>query len=355
MEQSANKWEVRSMHLNDRKIRVLQAIIQDYIDTAEPVGSRTLSRKYSLGVSPATIRNEMSDLEELGYLTQPHTSSGRVPSDKGYRLYVDNLMEIKVIADLQRRNIKANLLKQFGEVEQLLQYSSRIISQLTNYTSAVLTPQIKDDKIRHIQLIPMDTKKIIAVMITDTGMIKNHIINVKEGIDFEQTEKVTNLLNNRLQGMAIKDIEMTMLDNLKKELYEFNTLIEAITPKLFKALEDIEDVELFLSGTTNIFDFPEYNDIFKAKNFLTLLEDKEIIMDLISSTGNKGIDISIGSENIYEEVRDCSIVTATYKIKGNLVGKLSVIGPTRMDYSNVVGVMNQISRYINELLRSRYR
>lgn len=343
------------MHLNDRKTKILHAIIQDYINTAEPVGSRTLSKKYSLGVSPATIRNEMSDLEELGYLMQPYTSAGRIPSDKGYRLYVDSLMEIKSIADLQRKNIKTNLLRQFGEAEQLLQYSSKIISQLTNYTSAVLTPQIKENKIKHIQLVPIDIKKIIVVMITDTGIVKNHIINVAEGIDYAQIQKVTNLLNSKLKGKTIKDIEASLLGELKEELYEFNSLIESVVPKLFNALERIEDVELFLSGTTNIFNFPEYNDILKAKNFLTMLEEKEFIENLISSSGNQGINISIGSENLYEEAKECSLVTATYKIDGNIVGKLSVIGPTRMDYSNVVGVMKQISQYINELLRTRYK
>lgn len=343
------------MHLDDRKIKILQAIIKDYIDTAEPVGSRTLSKKYSLGVSPATIRNEMSDLEELGYLMQPHTSSGRIPSDKGYRLYVDNLMEIKAIADLQRNSIKKNLLKQFGEVEQLLQYSSKIISEITHYTSAVLTPQIKENRIKHTQLVPIDDKRIIAVIITDTGILKNLIIDVVEGLDYDQLQKVTNLLNKKLQGMTIKDVEGSLLNDLKEELYEFNSIIESVVPKLFSVLEGMEDVELFLSGTTNIFNFPEYNDILKAKNFLTMLEEKEIIRNLISATGDQGISISIGRENFYKEAQDCSLVTATYKVNGNIVGKLSVIGPTRMDYSNVVGALKQISQYINELLRTRYR
>lgn len=343
------------MHLDDRKIKILQAIIKDYIDTAEPVGSRTLSKKYSLGVSPATIRNEMSDLEELGYLMQPHTSSGRIPSDKGYRLYVDNLMEIKAIADLQRNSIKKNLLKQFGEVEQLLQYSSKIISEITHYTSAVLTPQIKENRIKHIQLVPIDDKRIIAVIITDTGILKNLIIDVVEGLDYDQLQKVTNLLNKKLQGMTIKDVEGSLLNDLKEELYEFNSIIESVVPKLFSVLEGMEDVELFLSGTTNIFNFPEYNDILKAKNFLIMLEEKEIIRNLISATGDQGISISIGRENFYKEAQDCSLVTATYKVNGNIVGKLSVIGPTRMDYSNVVGALKQISQYINELLRTRYR
>lgn len=343
------------MDLNERKTKILQAIIRDYIETAEPVGSRTLSKKYDLGVSSATIRNEMSDLEELGYLTQPHTSSGRIPSDKGYRIYVDNLMEIKIIADLQRKNLKNKLLQQFGEVEQLLQYSAKVISQLTNYTSAVLTPQIREDKIRHIQLVTIDRQNMIAVMVTDTGSIKTPLVSVPGGIEYSKVEKLSNLLNSKLQGMTIKDIEIKMLKDLQIELHEFNNTMESIVPKLFTFLEGIDDVELFLSGTTNIFNFPEYHDVLKAKTFLTMLEEKQIITDLISSSNNDGISISIGSENLYQEAKECSIVTATYKIEDNVIGKLSVIGPTRMDYSNVVGAMKQISQYINELLRTRYK
>ncbi len=226
---------------------------------------------------------------------------------------------------------------------------------MTNYTSAVLTPQIKEDKIQHIQLVPIDKNTIIIIMVTDTGIVKNHTIKVFEEIEFDRIQKVTNLLNHRLQGMTIKDIEAKLLQSIEQELKEFNILIESIIPKLLNVLIGIDDVELFLSGTTNIFNFPEYNDIFKAKSFLTMLEEKELIKDLISSTGDQGLYISIGSENPHKEAQDCSLVTATYKIDNKIVGKLCVIGPTRMDYSNVVGVMNQISRYINELLRSRYR
>lgn len=343
------------MELNDRKIKILQAIIRDYIETAEPVGSRSLSKNHDLGISAATIRNEMSDLEELGYLVQPYTSAGRVPSDKGYRIYVDNFMEIKMIADLQRRNMKKKLIEQFGEVEQLLQDSARIISQLTNYTSAVLTPQIKDDKIKHIQLVPIDKNNMIAVIMTDTGSIKSPLVTVPDKIEYSEVEKLSNLLNDKLQGMAIKDIGLSILEDLQVELYELNNMIESVAPKIFTFLEDIDDVELFLSGTTNIFNFPEYNDILKAKTFLTMLEEKEIITDLISASKNDGISISIGSENLHQEAKDCSLVTATYKIDENIIGKLSVIGPTRMDYANVVSVMDQISKYINELLRTRYK
>jgi heat-inducible transcriptional repressor len=344
------------MELNERKLKILQAIIQDYIDTAEPVGSRTLSKKFNLNVSAATIRNEMADLEELGYLTQPHTSAGRVPSDRAYRLYVDNLMEIKRIADIQRHHIKQSLLKRFGEVEELLQYSSKVLSELTQYTSVVLASQIKENKLRHIQLVPVDSENVIAVIVTDTGIIKNPVLKVNGEVDYNILNSISNFLNENLQGLTIKDIESKLVNELKLELYEYSSIVQSITPKLFTVLESINDVELFLSGTTNIFNFPEFNDVFKAKNFLRMLEKKQLISSLIaSSSNNGGLTISIGSENIPQEAKDCSLVTATYKIEGNTLGWLSVIGPTRMDYANVVSVMAQISKTLNEMLKTRFK
>lgn len=343
------------MKLNDRKITILQAIIHDYIQTAEPVGSRTLSKKYDLGISPATIRNEMSDLEELGFLKQPHTSAGRVPSDKAYRLYVDDLMEIKRITDYHRQQMKSDLLKKFGEVEQLLQYSSKIISQLTNYTSVVLAPHIKENRIKHIQLVPIDNESILAVMVTDMGIIKNPILRVNGRIDSYTLDRISNIINSKIQGKTIKEVESDIVKSIKFEINDFAELVEDIFPGIMSGLESDDGFELFMSGATNIFNFPEYNDLLKAKAFLKMLEEKQILSSLITSSNDSGLTISIGSENTCEEAKECSLVTATYKIDGNVIGWLSVIGPTRMDYSNVAGVMLQVSQYINDLLRKRYK
>lgn len=343
------------MKLNDRKITILQAIIHDYIQTAEPVGSRTLSKKYDLGISPATIRNEMSDLEELGFLKQPHTSAGRIPSDKAYRLYVDDLMEVKRIAEYHKQQMKSDLLKKFGEVEQLLQYSSKVISQLTSYTSVVLAPQIRENKIKHVQLVPIDSQNILTVMVTDTGVVRNPILRVSERIDSSTLERISNIINAKIQGKTIKEIEKDIILSVRSELNEFADLIQTIFPEIFSNLEDSDGFELFMSGATNIFNYPEYNDLLKAKSFLKMLEEKEIITSLIASSNDPGLTISIGSENICEEAKECSLVTATYKLDGSVVGWLSVIGPTRMDYSNVAGTMLQVSQYINDLLRKRYK
>ena len=342
------------MELNERKLKILQAIVQDYIQTAEPIGSRTLTKRYNIGVSPATIRNEMADLEDLGFLTQPHTSAGRIPSDKAYRLYVDYLLQMKKIASFQRDTMKSNILKRFGELEDLLQYSSKVLSQLTNYTSIAMAPQIKGSKLKHIQLVPIDQENIIAMIITDTGVIKKPLLKVPGGMDYEQTLKVSALLNEKLAGLTFQDIEQQLVGELKQEAHQFSNIIQRVVPEVFKTLEEIDEFELYLNGTTNIFNFPEFSDIFKAKSFLTMLEEKALISNMITSTDGDGLTISIGSENLFQEAKDCSLVTATFKLEGNIMGWLSVIGPTRMDYSHVISVMDQISSYINQLLKIRY-
>lgn len=341
------------MDLNERKLKILQAIVQDYIDCAEPVGSRTLSKKYNLGVSPATIRNEMADLEELGFLMQPHTSAGRIPSDKAYRLYVDYLMQVKKIAAIQRSQLKEKLVRSFSEIEQLLQYSSRVLSELTQYTTVAIAPQIKGSKLKQIQLIPIDSEHIISVIITDTGVVKKPLLRIPGGIgDISVLMRVSGILNEKLRGKTLQDVEELLEKELKHEVFRFSSVMETIIPELFKTLEEIDDFELYLNGTTNIFNFPEFSDLIKAKSFLTMLEEKKKISELIISSG-EGISISIGAENFFEQARDCSLVTATFKVDNSAIGWLSVIGPTRMDYSKVIGIMGQISSYINELLKTR--
>lgn len=341
--------------LNERKLKILQAIIQDYIETAAPVGSRTLSKRYNFGISPATIRNEMADLEDLGFIVQPHTSAGRVPSDKGYRLYVDQFMSLKKIKAVELDYLVLDLLQEIGEIEQILQYSSRILSQLTNYTAIALAPQIKESKLKHVQLIPVDSNQMIIVIITNNGIIKKSVIKPNCEIDESSAQIISNFLNDELHGLSVKNIKTELIETLSGEFVYLSGLIEKIISEVFQSLDEINNIDIFLDGVMNIFNFPEYNDILRAKSFLKLLEEKELLSNLITSFENEGLNISIGSENIYEEVKDCSLVTATYKIDDTVLGWLSIIGPTRMDYSTVVSVMTRISEFIIELLNNKYK
>ncbi len=342
------------MMLNDRKLKILQAIIHSYITNAEPVGSRTIAKKYNLGVSSATIRNEMSDLEELGYLLQPHTSAGRIPSDKAYRLYVDNLMQIKKITEEERKKIKLGLLKEIREIEQVIQNAAKILSKLTNYTSLAIAPQIKRSKLKRIQLIPIDEHKVLVVMVTDTGIVKNTVFRIENGIKEEQLEKITNYLNSRLKGCSIEDISKNIETELVKEMYSLKNTIKDILPLINQSIDGMYEVDLFADGVTNIFNFPEYNDIAKAKSFISFIENKESVVDMLLKSGFHDIEITIGSENCYEAVSNCSLITATYSLNGKTIGKIGVIGPTRMDYSKVVSVVKSIAFDLNEILKNYF-
>ncbi|KPU27924.1 HrcA family transcriptional regulator [Caloranaerobacter sp. TR13] len=342
------------MILNDRKLKILQAIIHSYITNAEPVGSRTIAKKYNLGVSSATIRNEMSDLEELGYLLQPHTSAGRIPSDKAYRLYVDNLMQIKKITEEERKKIKLGLLKEIREIEQVIQNAAKILSKLTNYTSLAIAPQIRRSKLKRIQLIPIDEHKVLVVMVTDTGIVKNTVFRIGNGIKEEQLEKITNYLNSRLKGCSIEDINKNIETELVKEMYSLKNTIKDILPLINQSIDGMYEVDLFADGVTNIFNFPEYNDIAKAKSFISFIENKESVVDMLLKSGFHDIQITIGSENCYEEVSSCSLITATYSLNGKTIGKIGVIGPTRMDYSKVVSVVKSIAFDLNEILKNYF-
>lgn len=342
------------MKLSERKLKILHAIIKDYIETAEPVGSRTLSRKYDLGVSAATIRNEMAELEEEGYLKQLHTSSGRVPSDKAYRLYVDQLMESRILAKIQREALRDNLMQKFHEVQNLLKHSAEYLSEITDYTSIAMAEETKENRIKHLQLVPVDQERILVVLIMDTGLIKNTVLRIGQSLETRELQKISNLLNQHLQGLEIREVSRLDIESIQRELYEYRRVLEMVILHLQEVVKELEKIDVFFSGTTNIFNFPEFNDLVKARSFLAMLEEKELIKNLLSLPNQEGLRVSIGRENLYDIAQECSLVTTTYKINNRTIGHLSVIGPTRMDYSKVVSIMYQINKQLNNLLKDNY-
>ncbi len=338
--------------LDDRKLKVLYAIISSYITNGEPIGSRTISKKYNLGVSSATIRNEMSDLEELGYLNKPYTSAGRIPSDKAYRLYVDTLMK-NIRSDIDSREkaeIKNNLMKEVMEIDQLIQNSAKILSKITNYTSIAITPQINQSTLKHIQLIPIDNNEILIIIVNDSGIVRNTIFKMEENISEEQLTAISNFLNSKLKGLTLDKVSREIDTVMLKELYDFRNVVGNIIPIINQSLDEIEDVEIFADGMMNIFNFPEYKDIAKAKTLLSFIEDKDLMVGILLKDFYNDIEITIGDENSYDELKDCSLITATYKFDGNTVGKIGVIGPTRMDYINAINAVNLLSLNISEIL-----
>ncbi|KNF09360.1 heat-inducible transcription repressor HrcA [Gottschalkia purinilytica] len=340
------------MMLDERKLQVLHAIIQSYIISAEPIGSRTISKKFDLGVSSATIRNEMSDLEELGYLVQPHTSAGRIPSDKAYRLYVNKLMTSLDIGSILSNDLKDKLTEGRREIDQLIQGAAKILASITNYTSLAIAPQIKRSSIKRIQLVPVDDSKILAVLVTDSGILKNAVFRTNDNISYDNLNVMTNFLNEKLKGLTIEDIGYDFQEGLIREMYELKYSISSIMPVILQSLEDTEDMGIYFDGVTNIFNFPEYNDISKAKQFLSFIEDKNSVMDMLINSEFSDVQVTIGSENIYEEIQDCSVITAVYSINGKTIGKIGVIGPTRMDYLRVITAVKSLSLDLNEIIKN---
>ncbi len=336
--------------LDERKLKILQAIIHNYITCAEPVGSRLISKKYSLGVSSATIRNEMADLEDLGYLTQPHTSAGRVPSDKAYRLYVDKLLKNDNVKFNSIEAIKDFLLEEIGEFDRILQSSAKILSKITNYTSLAIAPQIKESKIKHIQLVPVDKTKVLVVIVTENGLVKNTLLRIDNNLSYDQLNKISNFLNSRIKGHYISDLNKDIEESLIDEMFKFRKTIKNIIPLVNQSLDSHKTDNLYSDGVTKIFDFPEYSDIDKAKAFISFIENKSSVLDMLLNTGHDDIEIRIGKENCYDEIKDCSLITATYSFKGKTIGKIGVIGPTRMEYSKVISVVKSLAVVLSEII-----
>lgn len=338
------------MELNERKLNILRAIIKDYIQTAEAVGSRTISKKYDLGISAATIRNEMADLEELGYLIQPHTSAGRVPSEKGYKLYVDLLMSQGELSDQEKILMEQCVHNNVNHIKDLIHETSKLLSQLTNYTTVAVTKSLVNQSvIKHIQLVEMNDNKMLLIVVTDKGDIKNANLTTNIYLDQSKLNLISDNLTKKLAGKSFTNLDARLIEFIKYEISEYSAFIDELISALNFDISD-EDSLVSLNGATNIFSYPEFNDILKAKSFLNMLEQKEIIASMMKSKGiqKDNINIIIGSDNDCELAQDCSMVTATYNIDKDLVGRISFIGPTRMDYSRIYAIVNYMSLLFNK-------
>lgn len=335
--------------LDDRKNKVLQAIIEDYVATAEPVGSRTIARKFQLGVSPATIRNEMADLEELGYLEQPHTSAGRIPSDRGYRYYVDCLMETRPVeagdADLIRRTFE----RKVREIDTLVRETARLLSDTTHLTAVIAGPQIQKAHFKELRLVPLGEGKAVLLYVTDSGFIENQVIEMPVEITMLELQRVSDVLNEQLRGQAVETLSRGAIQALQQELRRYGALLEQALQFLSVKLEPGERQRLYLGGTTQLLSQPEFRDVDKVRNLLELLENEKRVSEVLSS----GPEITqpvvqIGEEIKVRELQDCSVVSATYRLGDEVLGRVGVIGPKRMEYARVIGIMNAITRSLEE-------
>ena len=339
--------------LDMRKLRILQAIIDDYIMTAAPVGSRTISKHSDIGLSSATIRNEMSDLEELGYLEQPHTSAGRVPSDKAYRLYVDSIMRRSMLTDDERVYINEHLTGKLDEMESIVKQTAWVLSNMTNYASMVLKPQVGVIKLKHIQLVPVSEGKALLVIVTDTGITRDALIRIPRNMDYFDLERISRVLTSRLRDNRLDHVSSVLIPEIYGEIGEhrefLTTVLDAVGRTIRPKAGSVE-----LSGTTNILNYPEYNDVDKARSVLSTIEERDKLIELLTEATNVEFSVKIGSENDSEDMKDCSVVTVTYKIGETNRGSLGVIGPTRMDYSRVLAVLGYIGKSLGEVLTNMF-
>jgi len=333
--------------LDERKMKILRAIINDYIDTAEPIGSRTIARKHELGLSSATIRNEMADLEDMGYLDQPHTSSGRIPSDKGYRLYVDHLMKLSELTHEEIQSIKDALEIKINELSQLIRQTSVVMSNITKYTSIAISPQLRRSTLKAVQVVPIAKGKALVIVVVNAGVVRNMLVKIQDSITPDQLIRISNLLNEKLTGLNVEQINRSLIRDINKQMFIHNDTLMPILDGVAECIEQIDNAEIFLDGTTHIFNYPEFKDVEKARGFLNVLEKKKIVRELLNDISNNEINIHIGNENTIDEIKDCTLLTTTYNFGDMVVGSIGIIGPTRMDYSRVISAMNYIRKKMN--------
>ncbi len=335
------------MAMDERKYRILQAIIDDYILTAVPVGSRTISKKYDMGLSSATIRNEMSDLEELGYLDQPHVSAGRIPSAKAYRLYVDQLLQTGRLRTDADPAVKGHFAGRMRQMEDVIDHAAQVLSSLTNYTAVVLPPQGEQPRIRNIQLVSVADNAALAVIVTDAGVVRDSVIRVSEELDQDALYAVSRTLTGELAGKTLPEA-MERIPEIIGRMKEQRELLTGLSDVMHTQQESCHP-HVAIGGTSNMLSYPEYSDMEKARGFLSLMETRDRLADIISQKGEMAFTVRIGPETGVPEMADCSIVTATYTTGNGQQGTIGVIGPTRMQYSRVIGIMNNIGRQLSEL------
>ena len=336
--------------LSERKLKILHAIIQNYLETGEPVGSRTISKYTDLNLSSATIRNEMADLEELGYILQPHTSAGRIPADQGYRLYVDMLMEEK---EQELTEMQEQMLDKADRMEQLLSQAAKVLASSTNYATMVSTPVSSANKLKFIQLSMVDEEQIIAVIVLGGNVIKNKIINVEEPLSNENLLKLNMLLNTTLTGMPIEEINLGLIARLKEQAGIHSEVVGNVLDAVAEVIQVDNEMHIYTSGATNIFKYPELSDKQSAQEIISAFEEKQQLNELVTQTlareDNTGIQVYIGDETPVQNMKDCSVVTATYELGEGMKGTIGIIGPKRMDYEHVLKSMKRLQNELDQM------
>jgi heat-inducible transcriptional repressor len=344
------------MELDERKIKILKAIVSNYLETGEPVGSRTISKSTDLNLSSATIRNEMADLEDMGYICQPHTSAGRIPTDAGYRFYVDSLLAEKAEEMAESKQDRENLLERVDKLEKMLKQVAKVLASNTQYATLVTTPQYSNT-VKFIQLSQVDETTLLAVIMVDGNIVKNKLIKTEYSLKNDEILKFNLLLNTFLQGASLEDINLELIQTMKNQAGEYADILETIFQGIMEAIHEADDLKVYTSGALNVLKYPELANSQSAEKLLgTLedLEDKEEFVKYVEDAvkENEDIQILIGQENTSEDLKDCSLVTATYKLPEGGKGTIGIIGPKRMDYKKVVTMLKDLTVELDDIFNN---
>ena len=336
--------------LNERKKKILQIIIEDYISSAEPVGSRTIARKYDLGLSPATIRNEMSDLELLGYLEQPHTSAGRIPSAQAYRFYVDALIEPGTLTDNDMALIDGWYNERRRNIDDIFQSTAKILSRMTQNVSMVLTNQQTIANFCYLKFLPLDSQHAILCIVADDGSIDMNVVDIPLGMSSEEMDYLAGKMSKLLENRNLSDISVEILQNVHTDVVEDKLIFSSLLQAVRKMTGRRQEQKVFLGGTKQLLNQPEFRDVERVRNLLGILEEEKVLKDLLQGGEDSGLKVTIGSENKFTGIQDCSMVQATYRLNGQIVGTMAVLGPTRMEYGKVISVMDYLHKYLKTIL-----
>lgn len=336
--------------LNERKKKILQIIIKDYISSAEPVGSRTIARKYDLGLSPATIRNEMSDLELLGYLEQPHTSAGRIPSAQAYRFYVDALIEPGTLTDNDMALIDGWYNERRRNIDDIFQSTAKILSRMTQNVSMVLTNQQTIANFCYLKFLPLDSQHAILCIVADDGSIDTNVVDIPLGMSSEEMDYLAGKMSKLLEDRNLSDISVEILQNVHTDVVEDKLIFSSLLQAVRKMTGRRQEQKVFLGGTKQLLNQPEFRDVERVRNLLGILEEEKVLKDLLQGGEDSGLKVTIGSENKFTGIQDCSMVQATYRLNGQIVGTMAVLGPTRMEYGKVISVMDYLHKYLKTIL-----
>ncbi len=339
--------------MDERKQNVLRAIIMDYINTAEPVGSRTIAKKYNLGVSSATIRNEMADLEELGLIEQPHTSAGRVPSDKGYRYYVDYLMDAGGLVTDEKDAIQAFFADRLCRLDQLYRDTCKVLSELSPYVTMIMTPTKSTGALEQLQLISVSPFQAVLVVVTDVGLVHHRTVDFPVPVSEERVREINDVLLKKLKGRSIEDVNLTLMKEISGELQKEMSIVDSIFDMMNEAVKESGEEKVFLEGTLNILNQPEFKDVGKVKDVLSFLQQENILKELLHGKAGSGTNFTIGGELRHNGINQCSMVTCTYSINGNTMGNIGILGPTRMEYAKSALLIQTVAKELSRVLERK--